>query len=61
METGTGKLSIYSPDILSPEIEDNPEMSVVLRSRIILNVMVRISIRVRILILTVDVSLPVTF
>ena len=38
----------YLPDILSPKIQDNPEMSMVLRFRIILNVMVRIRVRVRI-------------
>ena len=36
------------PDILSPKIQDNPEMSTVLRDRIILSVMVRIRVRIRV-------------
>ena len=39
------------PDILSPKIQDNPEMSTVLRDRIILSVMVRIRVRIRVRIL----------
>ena len=45
---GLENLIFYLPDILSRKIEDNPEMSMVLRFRIILNVRVRIRIRVRI-------------
>ena len=41
----------YLPDILSFKIQNNPEISVVLRFRITLNVMVRISVRIRIRIL----------
>ena len=41
----------YLPDILSPKIHDNPEMSIV-RFRIIRNIIVRIKIRIRVSILT---------
>ena len=68
---GLANLVFYLPDIVSPKIEDNFEMSIVLRFKIILNVTVRIRIVVRVrirvkikiltLILTVDVLLLVTF
>ena len=45
---GLENLIFYLPDILSRKIEDNPEMSTVLRFITILKVRVRISIRVRI-------------
>ena len=67
METGTGKLRFYFPHILSPRIENNPEISKVLKFRVILDAMVRIRVRIPILtqiltlILTIDELPMVTF
>ena len=70
---GLENLIFYLPDILSPEIRGNSEMSMGPRFRVILNVNVTIRIRVKVLILTqiltliltliltVDVLLLVTF
>ena len=58
-------MNIYLTDILSPKIEDNLEISMLLRFNIILNVMIKVSVRVqvkiRILILSVDVLPLMTF
>ena len=60
METGTGKLNIlFTSYTLSPEIQDNSEMSIGLRFRIILNVRVTIRIRVRFIILIITLILTV--
>ena len=48
METGTGKLRNYLTNILSPKIQDNLEMSIVLRFKIIPNVMVMIRVMIRV-------------
>ena len=50
----------YIPDIFSPKIQDNPQMSMVQRFTIILNVMVRIRVKIRIPILTSILTLILT-
>ena len=60
---GLENQEFYLPDIFSPKNQDNPEMPMVLRFKIILNVMVRVRFRdrigIRILVLTLTLNLTV--